>query len=172
MKDWLQKSLILRFSKLDCLIFYTYDIVSDVVEILVQWGVRILLANCTSTSITSETVLYMLLSHKLEKCQINKNACCFLLPCQILYYIHITQRKCIGIWPWQYCRLVFVEILIDLTNTVSEAKILITLLIVKQVSLSLYRAVQKRWWLWIVFSDFVHVHCPRTPFSIIHNWLF
>ena len=99
MIDWLQKSLILRFSKLDCLIFYTYDIVSDVVEILVQWGVRIL-ANCASTSTTSETVLYMLLSHKLEKCQINKNACCFLLPCQILYYINITQRKCIGIWPW------------------------------------------------------------------------
>ena len=99
MIDRLQKSWILRFSKLECLIFHTYDIVSDVVEILVQWGVRILPANCTFTSTTSETVLCMLLSHKLEKRQINKNACCFLLPCQILYYIHITQRKCIGIGP-------------------------------------------------------------------------
>ena len=54
---------------------------------------------CNEASELSETVLYMLLSHKLEKRQINKNACCFLLPCQILYYIHITQRKCIGIGP-------------------------------------------------------------------------
>ena len=67
--------------------------------------------------------------------------------------------------PGQYCRLVFVEILIDLTNTVSEAKILITLLIVKQVSLSLYMAVQKRWFFPILCMSIVHGH-PLVSFII------